>query len=341
MKIIFCSLLMLLLSGCGTIKNPFSDDSVYSGISPPKIHVYQESISKKEPISKVANKIKEAELDPFDRYYAALREAKSDPANPAKIQDYVNKGVTLVNESCRRWFDSLAEAQIRFGLTQNNQNVIQNLGTTLLGFGKANSLVTGTYGAAFTALNGFEGNFAQSFLIAPNSEGVKEHIFSALNQRANQLLGKRNGNEKVGTDWLSDKPTDFDSAYRALSEYAGICTQQTARKIVNAALGETTTKISANDGGQIAITPKDGAIEAAKVAARENAEIELKKLQDQYSTAITIKNAEMTASKDATEKVLAEIKKSAKDAWERSEQLAIELDRLKKENAILKDQIPK
>ncbi|MFZ6758472.1 hypothetical protein ACO0K9_14810 [Undibacterium sp. Ji50W] len=246
--------LTVFLTGCASALNPFTTDKTFAGISPPQIHRQDDDGRLKNKMGISTETINSAEARPFVEYYEALTKAANAQANETSIDDYVAKGITVVNISCLRWFTSLSESQSRFAYTQNNQNVIQNLGTTLLGIGKANSIIVGTFGALFTGLNGVENNFSQSFLLAPNASKVKDHIFTALDQQAERLLMRKKENEKTisTADTTSSlRPKTFTEAYMALERYADICTQQTAKAIVNASLDQTQTKILSDQGNKV------------------------------------------------------------------------------------------
>lgn len=265
----------MILAGCAAVQNPFTTDKTFAGISPPSIHRKDDAGRYKVKMKGVDEiQILQAEAKPFVDYYAALTAAATvtDPGTrQAIIDDYLLKGITVVNISCSRWFNSLAESQARLAFSQNNQNVIQNLGTTLLGFGKATSATVGTFGAIFAGLNGVQDNFSQSFLLAPNANKVKEHIFTALDQQAAEL--KTSASQKSRADQKRQtavKPTTFTEAYMALEKYADICTQQTSKEIVNSALDQTTTQIQSGRGNKIVTASsqnqenEDANIETAK-----------------------------------------------------------------------------
>lgn len=245
------------LSACQHVPNFFAADETYAGISPPLMHRHDDDGRKKTSLQGVNEAdILEAEARPYVEYYSALKLAMnaspSDPAYAELIRRYIDKGITVVNVSCLRWFNTLAESQTRFNFTQGTQNVIQDLGTTLLGIGKANHVVTAAYGALFTGVNGLELNYSQSFLLAPNANKVKEHVFTALDRSAEQLRGRlvaatstSAGSNADGTVALENQvtvaPASFSDAYMKLEAYADICTPQAAKEIINSALDGTTT----------------------------------------------------------------------------------------------------
>lgn len=257
-RLISLAIAISYLEGCAGIKNPFSPNGNYSGISPPTLHTYDKNLSTDEPLSNLTEKIKNAEKDPFERYYAAQLLAK-DSGTQKNINAYLEAGVVLVNVTCSRWFRSLSEAEIRFNFAQGNQNVIQDLATTALGIAKANPITVATAGAGFTALNGFEKMFSQSFFLAPNANKVKSHIFAALDTRKKELL--------YDTNRQAPHPTTYGSAYEALELYGGICTQQTAREIINSSLDQTQTLVSTEAGGKVITTVTAQALKASQATS--------------------------------------------------------------------------
>lgn len=288
---ITCAVLLIhLLAACQTVPNWFAADKTFAGISPPQIHRKDDDGRNKIELGVKADDIKFVESKPFMDYYASLLRASQAADDDSKesqriIADYISKGITVVNVSCLRWFNTLAESQTRFAYTQGNQNVIQNLGTTLLGVGKANPVITATYGALFTSMNGFETNYSQTFLLAPNANKVKEHIFTAMDNHATQLRRRKAPAEKAdGTpspveakdsksvttssstsktsknapaegpsleELLVAPPTTFTEAYFALERYADICTPQTAKGIINSALDSTKSTVDSTQGNRV------------------------------------------------------------------------------------------
>ncbi|WP_028105063.1 hypothetical protein [Pseudoduganella violaceinigra] len=268
MRKLLIACVLAQLAGCTSLRNLFSPDGAYSGIAPPPIHTVDPELPKDAPI--MADSVAMAAKSPYEQYYQALQLAKDvqvdkDATASLKIlKDYVEKGITVVNVSCLRWFRSLAEAEIRFNYAQSNQNVIQDLGTTLLGIGKANPLTVGVYGAGFTAANGFEKSFSQSFFLAPNSNKVKAHMFSLLDKQAEKLQ-------------LQAFP-NFQQAYLALERYGDICTQQTAKEIINSSLDQTNSKIQ--EGGRVQTVISDsqlGQVAYDKAVEQAKAKVEQEK----------------------------------------------------------------
>lgn len=279
--------LFFLLASCSLVQ----DKDAYSGLNPPKIHVNDDG-SNKPPLKGMAQNITSAEELPFRQYYDALNKAKmtDDSAaaagkyNPEErtekqkndIYEYVDKGTALVNATCLRWFQSLQESQTRLDLFSSDRNVITELGTTLLGLGGANKYLVSTYGASNTAIAGLEKNYSQTYFLAPNAKKVKSHIFSMLETQRAQLLKTSGG-------------MTFEDAYIQLEKYADICTQQTAKEVIETSLDQTQSEI--NGHGKVSTNATPTAIRQAvastlsdKLPALERSNQELqKKVQEQSS----------------------------------------------------------
>lgn len=328
MKLGTLALVVLMLSGCASMQNPFAENGAYSGINPPRVHVSQKELKEDMPIKAVFEQIASAEAEPFVAYYKSLVEAKASdeqaksegryrPGDRTDMQknslvEFATKGVALVNAECIRWFHSLMEAQIKLDYLSANRNVIKDLGTTLLGLGGANKYFVSTYGALNTAASGVEKNFSQAFLLAPNANKIKSHVFMAMNQRA----------EVIKTDAGSTKAT-FANVYDELERYADICTQHTAREIMNTALDQTKTEVSAaTDGSRIVTTPTAS---AAKVE------------QEQFKKAVD----DIKQFKEKAEGQLKEQNSSLSASQTRNQQLEETTKKLGDENKYLKERLEK
>jgi polyhydroxyalkanoate synthesis regulator phasin len=246
-----------------------------------------------EPLKSVANQIVKAEADPVVGYFRALDQARvidvaaiaagrhtsqSRLANEkATMSGLANAGIAVVDTMCLRWFHSLMESQIRMNYASANRNIIKDLGTTLLGLAAANKYIVGTYGAINTAASGIEQNISQAFLLAPNANKIKAHVFMALNAKASSLR------EDVAKN-ISTLP----EVYVELERYADLCTQHTAREIMNTALDQTRTGVSAaTEGNRVVTTPT---ATAAKIE------------QEQFKTAVEdIKQFRQNAEKQISE----------------------------------------
>jgi hypothetical protein len=300
------------LFGCAWLPGNDQNSNAYSGINPPKIHVNLPEYERQPPIKDVVNKVSDAELSPFVAYYKALEEARESDAaaqrenryNPlrrteeqkTKLVEFATKGIALVNASCTRWFQSLMEAQIKLDYQSANRNVIKDLGTTLLGLGNANQYFVGTYGAVNTAASGLEKNFSQAFLLAPNANKLKSHVFMALDKQAIEI--KKNANATRAT---------FADVYDDLERYADLCTQHTAREIMNTALDQTKTEVSGSEGGKIKTTPTVSAADIEKAQFTSAVE-EIK----QFKTAAETQLREQNAALAATQTKNAQLEKNIK-----------------------------
>jgi hypothetical protein len=233
-RVVFVILIVSIFAvGCA----PFDKrkDQTAGLLNPPKLHgAYDKD-----------NAAYKAAQVPIDDYYHALDLAKSTYtvdssgkttavtiADQNKIKNYVSEGIGLTDAYCRRWFQSLDDMQRLLAFEDKNVNVISQLGTTLLGIGKANANIVTGYGASNTAYAGFSENFNSAFLVAPTAAKVREHIESAMKAEAVQLR----------TDSAS---LNFKEAYTRLERYASFCTYAQAKEIVNTALSLTKTELNA------------------------------------------------------------------------------------------------
>ncbi|MEN9869000.1 MAG: hypothetical protein RL748_4590 [Pseudomonadota bacterium] len=224
----------LQLSGC-TLVNTRETSSL---LNPHKIH------EDRNVLRKDAHR---AALIPIEDYYKSLQLAKTTyegdanavtefkMANQKYVVNYVNEGIGLVNSYCRRWFQEIDDTQRLLTLQDKNVNVISALGTALLGIGKANANVITGYGAANVAYTGYSDNINTTFLVAPSTTRVKEHIEVLMNAEAEKLLKE-----------TTDNQVNFKQAYTRLERYASFCTHSQARQIVNNALEVTQTELGQN-----------------------------------------------------------------------------------------------
>lgn len=333
MKTALVIALALLTCGCSTIRNPFSEPNVYAALNPPRVHVHQKEVSDLEPMKTYSESTKAAEKIPFEQYYAALLDAKKSdsdanksgrhlgssrtPAEKGKMQEFALQGIATVNAVCLRWFHNLMESQIRLNFAASNRNVIKDLGTTLMGLADANRYVVGTYGALSTALSGVENNFSQTFLLAPNASKIKSHVFMALNSRAEDLLQKA-GNERA----------TFAQIYDDLERYADICTQHTAREIMNTALDQTKTAVNNDEAGRVLTTPTKAAadIEKKELAAAVEKIDQVKTFSDLAAKQF----AEQAKDLRALEKKNADLEKTLSDVRAANAKLMDDLNTVRK-----------
>ena len=261
MKSLFAVVSVCLLAGCANISNPFTKQTAYTDLNPPRLHVATPSSSDFEPLKSSVGKISLAESEPVTMYFAAMERARTAesaavaagrhtsqgrlPDEVAVLSGFLNAGISVVDTMCLRWFHSLMESQIRMNYASANRNVIKDLGTTMLGLAAANKYFVGTYGAINTAASGIEQNISQVFLLAPNANKIKAHVFMALNARAKNMR-----------DELSKGKATYGEIHAELERYADLCTQHTAREIMNTALDQTRTDVSgATEGNRVVTTP--------------------------------------------------------------------------------------
>lgn len=227
MALLYSITIAAMTTGCATL-----NQRTNSVLNPEKLHDQQAS----------AGPTLDAAQVPIDDYYHALALAKTAykfdsvgaPTGYTKqssdlIENYVNEGIGLVDAYCNRWFQRLDDLQRKLQYEENNLNIITQLGTALLGIGHANSYIVGGYGAINTAATGMLNNYSDTFLAAPTTAKVRQHIVSAMDQAAGDLRGK-------------SKSLDFKQAYSGLERYAAICTYSQAKEIVDDSLSETKTE---------------------------------------------------------------------------------------------------
>jgi hypothetical protein len=255
----------LLLVGCTTPPG--------TRINPTRMHVAEStpygSLSKASDPSVVPKQVSDAEALPASRYFAAMNTAKDSAGgkDAAALAAYVQSGITVTQAYCLRWFQRLSDQGLVKDYTDGNINVLRQLGTALLGIGKASSVLVSTYGAGNTAYEGLSKNYEDSFLLAPTSRKVKAQVMGLLDAEAAKLTEEK-------------PPKSFDEAYVRLERYADLCTQSTAREIVNNALDQGRASIDDTDG-KVRITPSSVAVEAAKALANDDK----RKLQTERDTA--------------------------------------------------------
>lgn len=288
----------LLVQGCSSFSS--------KGIAVNPIAIHQASPS--QPISTATGTVisgNQAELIPVQAYYAALTVARTATGSgtTTAIRDYVDAGVTLVNSYCLRWFQSLSERDVLKSFEDENSNVIRQLGTALLGLGKANTYFMTSYGAANTAYEGVSRNYGDAFLLAPNSRKVKAQVLRLLDAREKELLGSADS-EKSST------PKTFTEAYRRLERFADLCTHSTAKEIVNNALDQS--KSTAEEDGRITLKPTDSALATATAQAVATAKTDQAKAeaanQPLKDTIRTLQSALSRQSDATTQQLMDEVK---------------------------------
>lgn len=236
--LVLIAIYALAISGCAT-----GQASKLSGPAP----IHQSEQEDPSAISgETGKEAYQAYLDQALSYYKSMKAAKAAPSDSAKIESYVRSGITLVDTSCRHWFNSVANAQRKLELTESNTNILYQLGTALIGIARAHSDVTAVYGALTSGYISATKNIGAALSVAPNAENVKQLTFDALHQRAAKLTG---GNS-------TEKPSNYDDAFNALDAYADICTFSEIKRLANGAVTGSEAK---DENGQIFVVPKSTA----------------------------------------------------------------------------------
>ena len=242
----------LLLLGCSTIlpqRNP------YERLNPPNITYDDGTISARSDgaIGYIQTQRQAFQKVMYEDYYAALScvLGKAEPTpkptficpggfgpdatsavKQERISAYLVQGVNTVKANCRRWFNSMAVAQQRQAFDSSNENVLKAFGHTFLGITNANPVTITAAGAMDTAYTGFTGNYSQAFLAAPNAKNVEAHIMQVLEKAANDMRAK-----------LSTATNPYrepsDAVVWIEGDFAGYCSQKSARDITDTALRNT------------------------------------------------------------------------------------------------------
>lgn len=158
-------------------------------------------------------------------------------ADAGAVDNYVMEGIGLVDAYCLRWFQQLDDLSRLMEYQSKNVNIISQLGTTLMGIAEVAPATVSAYGALNTAYAGGVENFNSSFLVAPSSALVKDHIMAVMKEKAKEFSDPATG--------LKGKMT-FKEAYLWLERYADLCTYPRAKAIVDGALSFTKTELQAD-----------------------------------------------------------------------------------------------
>lgn len=222
-------LLVGAVSGCAAVGGK---DTAGALLNPPRIHDSADATSEAGRAGQL----------PIDNYYKAMRLAQPEykdrdvvPSDPKYVKNYVEEGLGLVDAYCLRWFRLLEDTQRKTNFEEKNFNVIRQLGTALLGIGKASSNWVTGYGAANTAYSGIVENFNTAFLAGPTTKKVKDRIFELLNQSSARLL--------TAADTLS-----FAQAYNRLERHAEICSFAMVIEVLDSSLAGTESEIDTTTG---------------------------------------------------------------------------------------------
>lgn len=201
---------------------------------------------------------------PAERYLRSIA-ALEQSAAPTQAQylSYADTGIALVQVQCLRWFSLLSNSQHMKDFQDSNYNVIRQLGTALLGIGKANPIIVATYGAGNTAYEGVSNNFEAAFLGAPNGKKVKQKIMQLLDDQEASIYSLS-----------AERDVTTLKLYRKLERYADICTHSTARELVSTALDQASATIDGS--GTIKVLPNMTVEEFTKAKAAQEASLRMR-----------------------------------------------------------------
>lgn len=238
-----------LLSGCSMLSSP------RELLNPPKIHV----ASKKGEVPENIEKL------PVKSYYEALALA-SKQETPENINNYLRKGFVLVDSYCMRWFVELDESQKSLNYVKDNNNLLKELGSGLIGVAGANSDITSVYNSFSIASSAYLTGYEKMAEIAPDVNKVKEQVFDFLNSKKEAIL---NNSDQM----------EFLEAYSALERYSYGCTVAGAKEVTEKAL-ENTDGSANKDGKVLAIPNTSGDADKEESDVMERKTIE-RKIRDE------------------------------------------------------------
>lgn len=204
------------MSGCAAMSGADNQNML---LNPPGVHASRQETGRAADAGKI----------PVDQYYTALSAAADKAAGSAEIKGMVDKGIGLVSAYCLRWFQRLDDTQRRVDLLERDFNVVRQLGTALLGIGKASPPWVTGYGAANTAYSGIVENFNEAILAGPTTAKIKSQVLEMLQQSELKLR--------------ADVPNlTFSQAYARIELHADTCTHSTVRNLLDSTLGSTISK---------------------------------------------------------------------------------------------------
>ena len=239
---------------------------------------------------------------PLVNYFAAMRNAYptvtdscdrqkvecAKAALPANLENYMSAGIGLVNDYCDQWFEVLERSEKRLNYEVQNDNIIKQLGTTLLGIGGASRVIVAGYGAFNTATAGFEDSFKGAFLFAPSANRAHVLVKAALVAKAEQLQQKF-----VSSN--AHKPV-FIEVYNDLVSYGEVCTDATARRLITDSVSAATATVSRD--GSVVVQPNIS--QEAIVAALTLKLAQIKVDQAQSNLLATVRDLDALKSRKAT-----------------------------------------
>ncbi|OQX15965.1 MAG: hypothetical protein BWK73_05400 [Thiothrix lacustris] len=260
--IITCVFSVITIAGCGLLPT-------HTMISPNKIHLAtDENIEMESQIKSYAKNpmaFKQVELVPIVEYYDALFVAMHDSNG---VLDYLEKGFSLTDSYCTRWFDKLTDNQMRIQSIKNNNNIFTKLGSSTLGIANANNYIVDSYNAIALAESGYLDSYSEIALLTPDMYKLRSKIFNALDSNKKELRKKNN--------------MSFLDAYSSLEKHASICTYAGAKEITSDSLKKTET-VANPDTGELTTraTPEASAQTVSEKAAEAGASGDNRK-KDQY-----------------------------------------------------------
>lgn len=162
----------------------------------------------------------------FERQFASSKDVNS--ADKARL--FLLSGLTLSNELCERWFQTLGIAEITMRQTADGVSAAGSLTTAMMGVLEAPTKVTGVTAAAFgfgkQAIDSVQANY----LLTPDLADVRQALYDYRAQYATDLINNRMA-------W------NFYSSRMALIGYDNTCSQLGVRIFISQRIKKTDPQV--------------------------------------------------------------------------------------------------
>lgn len=188
--------IVLLMTGCSSI---------------PASHKY---VSEKH----ILNKVKVND----NGYFVEFANSVVDKTNPQKATAYLTAGLALSRTACYKQLDSLATNSNRAKYGQEQLGIIAVLGSGILGINGADSDNFSRIALGTAAVNSSIDLYENYYLLGPDSDVIVAKV--------------REGMEAIFEKVTESNPSDFYDAYSRLESYSRICSSNSIRSIVRAAI---------------------------------------------------------------------------------------------------------
>lgn len=158
-----------------------------------------------------------------ERFNAFAEAALKPAATAADARRYFDAGLTLSDESCRLWLDTLYATDREIAWGKQLMNIVANAFTAIGGLNRVNPVDLGRFGVGVGALNASIDAFRAEFIRGAVPK-IKEHVRDLRGLERARLLGQN--------------LDGYDPARRALTEYHDTCSGMAIARLLEGALAE-------------------------------------------------------------------------------------------------------